>query len=313
MIYQQSALALGSNVDLTLNTDLSEKATNELFKVLWRKIYDFELNFSRFLPESELSVFNNNSGNIQTISQDFENLLRATKKMSELTGGIFNPFILPILQAVGYDHSFIEKYINDPQPNFTHKKVATIDQLILSPLRAFIPANSALDLGGIGKGYLADQLAVFIEDKLDNYWFSLGGDIIANGHDAQQQNWIVNIASYLKTNKEPIAQIMLPTSKRTAVASSGITKRKGIKQGIKWHHLIDPRTLKPANTDIQMSTVINSNCLEADVFASCLVILGSKHYKEFVNQHKIKNYLLQIKNKNHNPLIVHTGSHIKLL
>lgn len=293
--FQQKSYALGSEALLTLVVE-DEAAIKSLFQAIWAQIRVFDERFSRFKSNSELSQFNSAAGEDTPISPAFKSLLIKSQQLSKATNGLYNPFVLPALQRAGYIGSWPTPEKHDENLNYSSRKIVPADKLVINKSSAHIPANSALDFGGIGKGYLLDQLADFLGTQhVKGYWLSLGGDIICGGFDAEKQPWKIGIAD--SQNPEILLEhITNQSGKRLAIATSGTTKRKGEN----WHHIIDPRTAKPAKTDIRMTTLTYNNATAADVYATCAVILGSNQAELFIKQHDITTTLLQI---GHNDLV----------
>ncbi len=287
--YQQSGNAVGSDIAITLLT--SKNQADLIFKELWVMIHGFEKRFSRFIVDSELSKFNRNAGSFVDISQQFSEVLKACIDQANRTDGLFNPFQLPALQKSGYKGSWPNVNYIAKNIDFSEKKSnITINDLVLQNNKAKIPKNSAIDLGGIGKGYLLDELSAFLDNKgIENYWISLGGDIICNGQDIDSRNWIVGVNDALD-NRGIISQIENKKSKKFAIATSGTTKRKGKN----WHHIIDPQTSKPAITDILTATVVGGSAIEADINAKAIVIVGSKKCAQYIKTKQVIGALVQI-------------------
>lgn len=290
MLAQQTKYALGSDAVLTVVTANAAQA-NKLLSTLWQQIDEFESRFSRFRVDSELSRFNANAGNKTTISNEFYELLVSAKSLSLDTQGLYNPFILPVLQQAGYLGSWPNPQKVDSKLDFSRRRVFPISSLDIGNGKATVPADSALDLGGIGKGYLLDQLAdIAYAEQVKGYWFSLGGDIICEGRNETGEAWRIGI----QAANEPliaIAHAENSEGKRLAVATSGTTKRHGSKNSQAWHHLIDPRTGLPTDSDILTSTVISSKAVNADVYASCATILGSGSAQKFLSQRHVSGLL----------------------
>lgn len=294
--YYETKQALGGDVTITVVADTNQ-STGDLFNQLWKEVYLFERKFSRFLPGSELSRFNRQAGIRQIISSDFKNLLGASLKMSKLSGGVYNPFILPALQRAGYKNSAMPGYENDVVDDHSTKKVVTIDKLELKENTATIPYGTALDMGGCGKGFLADRLADILDKlKLTGYWLSLSGDMVVAGFDDNLKPWQVKIQS-ADSHNQYIDLIIENNGSRLAVATSGTFKRQNQGTNHKWHHLIDPRTGKPAMTDILLATVVDYSCLNADVLASCAAIVGSHEANEYLVKRRVVAACIQTKNK----------------
>lgn len=288
-------MALGSDITLVLVAEQGQKQQiDELLADLWKAIFQFEKQFSRFLPNSELSRFNLSAGQNTIVSQEFYDLLKVAKYYGESTGGLFNPFILPALHRIGYKQSLVPGYTSDKQIDYSRLEVADISELKLGDNWACIPYGSALDVGGCGKGYLADQLKRLVNvDFIRGYWLSLGGDIVGGGTDVDGEPWKVKISDANNSSKDSDLQI-ITSGKDFAVATSGTSVRQGVHSGKKWHHILDPRTQKPAKTDITMATIYGDSATQADVLASCAIILGSRKALPFLKkQTGVRAALLQ--------------------
>ena len=158
--YQQQYQALGSSVLITLVTDRSIDKVDIIFTKIRQHINQFECRFSRFLLSSELTQFNLSAGKKTAVSQPFRKMLESCIKLSKQTSGLFNPFILPALQEAGYLGSWNDGYkLSNLKMDYSSRSVVSIADLTIDAKWAKIPRNSALDFGGIGKGYLLDELA----------------------------------------------------------------------------------------------------------------------------------------------------------
>jgi thiamine biosynthesis lipoprotein len=293
--YQQQYHALGSEVFMTLVSKEDEEYSHKLFKRLRKHVDAFEKQYSRFLPDSELTQFNKRAGERIAISAGLRSLLIAARGLAEETDGLYNPFILPALQQVGYIGSWPQPETHNQATDFTDRTIVPASKLVIGSSWAKIPKNSALDFGGIGKGYLLDELAAKLtKEQLSGYWLSLGGDIICEGYDVNGQPWCVAVQSAVETSKN-IDTISNHGGKRLAIATSGTTKRQGLKDGKTWHHIVDPRTGQSADTNVITATVTADQGVIADVYAKCIVIAGPKQAQLYKESRKIRSFLLQTK------------------
>lgn len=314
MQYHQEQLALGSIAQISLVAHHNRVIeTKDILSDLWRQIFTFERQFSRFLPQSELSIFNRNAGSKQLISSEFRKLLTSTKKIALSVDGLYNPFILPALQAAGYGASLVKGHQHDAYDDYSNRHVVNVDQLVIGYNWAKIPEDTAIDLGGCGKGYLADQLAEIVESKVKGYWISLGGDVVFGGLSDSLQPWRIAIQrAKSETDSKDIGWVSLTSQKRCAVATSGTTGRFGTKQGKLWHHIINPYTLQPSEADVLTATLCSKSAFKADVLASCAVILGSKSAIKFLKHQQISSALLQCRSNSKGDYNVHYGNAIHL-
>ena len=287
-VVQQTKTALGSEVLLTV---VSDKPTEQLFQELWHAIDAFEDRFSRFKTDSELTRFNVSAGQVTAVSAEFQGILQAAKRMANDTQGLYNPFVLPALQRAGYRQSWLRGITE--APDFSSRRVAEPSEMHITKTTAKIPKDAAIDLGGCGKGYLLDQLAIQLAAAgVNDYWLSLGGDILVKGCDEVGQPWQVDIADALEPERI-LATVQAPSTGVLAIATSGVTKRQGIYNGKPWHHIINATDAEPAQTDILTATVCAPSGLAADVYASCLVTLGTSKYQAFAVEHQLTDICIQ--------------------
>lgn len=295
-IYQERTV-LGSRLQLALVTDASEGQAEEVFRALWLEIFLFEKRCSRFLPGSELSRFNRSAGARLDITPEFRDALLAAQRMADWTGGLFNPFILPALQRAGYDHSLLPAHEHDASDDHSTRRLVAASELEIGDHWARIPYGSAIDLGGCGKGYIGDHLAALAANhpdggRLAGFWFAIGGDVITQGVDEAGQPWTVYLQPDPKADRR-IGEVTVPGEGSYAVATSTTAYRRGQKGGQAWHHIIDPRSGRPADTDVSLATVCGRSLLEADVLASCAIIVGSAEVAAFLRDHEVRDGLWQ--------------------
>lgn len=290
--YQESAHKLGSEVFLTF---IADENPSDLFKMVWDTIDDFEDRFSRFKPYSELSLLNLKPGEKFESSREFVDIIQLSNDFTKSTKGAFNPLILPSLQTVGYVSSWPNLSAKSlSQLDYRARDGKLVDNILVNKNYVTIPPNTALDLGGIGKGYLLDKLDKLLPKLgVKNFLISLGGDIRCSGSDLNMEGWTVGIAN-VSDGKTDVDQIKLAGVKKyTSVASSGVTKRKG--PG--WHHIIDPKTGLSSESDVVMSSVMSTDGVTSDILAKVLLIVGSQAAEEIAKDFDI-GYLLQVATPN---------------
>ena len=311
-LFKQQNIALGSDAIITLISSEPTAYIDALFSSIWQRIYAFEKQFSRFLPTSELSMFNHSAGTKMPASEAFIEILKCARDLSIQTGGLFNPFVLPALQRAGYTQSFVKGAETDVHEDHSHERVVSIDHLELGSDWVRIPYGTSIELGGCGKGYLADRLSEYIGTKVSGYSISLGGDILCRGHDDNGANFSVVIQKALQHSEDIVGEIIMP-AKPYAVASSGTYLRRGSEKGKAWHHIIDPRTQKPADSDLVLATICHEKAVYADVLASCSVILGYSSSIPFLKKFDVSDALFQLGSNEQLGEIKQFGKKIRLL
>ena len=219
-----------------------------------RWVRDVAARVTRFSTDNELARLNASQGSWVEVSEELEQMLRASLNAYEVSAGLVNVAVLPSMLAIGYT-----------RPLTRGAGVATLDAgpaaplpdvLEVAPGLARLAPNAGVDLGGIAKGWMADRLCGLLGR---NSLVNLGGDLSARGRGPDGQGWPVGIAgqTYLLTD--------------AGVATSSTRRRRW---GENLHHLIDPRTGLPARSGLTEVSVVAGTATEAEVVAKAALIAG---------------------------------------
>ncbi|MDH5607085.1 MAG: FAD:protein FMN transferase [Anaerolineae bacterium] len=253
--------------------DLDDAAADQVLDQVPGWFYRWEKIFSRFLPDSELSRVNRNAGSRTEVSMIFEEVLRQAVKAYQTSGGLVSPAMLPALMAAGYTESFDLLDGDQSSPSVDETAVFDPGDIEFDPAdgKIFIPKGMQLDFGGIAKGWAAHQAM----RQLSEYGPALvnaGGDIAVGSPLNDGSPWDIHIADPYNegTDLETFGIAAL------GVATSGANRRRWQQNG-KWrHHIIDPRTNLPAESDIVTATVLGPTVVDAEMAAKTVLILGSQ-------------------------------------
>ncbi len=210
-------------------------------------------------------------------------MVALARRFFHLTRGLFDPSILPELKRVGYDRSMevlreqgpaplFESLLTYERSSFSEMDLDETEQTIL------LPPGMALDLGGIAKGWIAEQAAHILSRYSSACAVDAGGDMFLVGLPEGLEQWPVELEDPLQPDS------ILTTLKVNpgAIATSTVTKRAWTQAGMNRHHIIDPRTGEPAVSDWISVTVIAPHASEAEVFAKALLIAGPREADEIV-------------------------------
>jgi FAD:protein FMN transferase len=131
--------------------------------------------------------------------------------------------------------------------------------------------GQAVDLGGIAKGYAADEVKrILMENGITSAMINLGGNIAALGCRPDGKPWRIGIQNPLSPTGEFLAVIPVEDG---AVVTSGSNERFFIEDGVRYHHIIDPRTGRPARSGLLSVTVVCGNSADADALTTALFVL----------------------------------------
>ena len=243
-----------------------------------------EARFSRFLESSELSQLNRAAGTWFRASADLFKVVALAQDFYRRTGGLFDPSILPDLRRAGYDRSMDRVRLEGAaplDPSAPRRNHIPLVDLKLDPdgERIFVPQGMALDLGGIAKGWIAEQAALVLADYGSPCTVNAGGDLFISGLPEGENSWPIALEDPL----DPQATLTAFQVGSGALATSAVTKRAWKQGEIQRHHLIDPRTGEPAESEWLSVTTLAPHAALAEVYAKALLIGGPAQAEQLVH------------------------------
>ena len=241
---------------------------------------EWEQVLSRFRFNSELSRLNRLTGQPVTVSKILWEVFMAAREAEAFTGGLVRPTVLDALIQAGYDRSF------DLIPAARNAAPATVlDLPALStaiswdePNRTlFLPESVHLDFGGVAKGWAAQKAACQLM-QFGPVLVDAGGDIAVSGPALDGQPWAIGIRDPF----HPDMNFETLRLEHGGVATSGTDYHRWQQGGVWNHHLIDPATGLPAESDVLAATVIAPDALQAEAAAKAVVVAGSRSGLEWL-------------------------------
>jgi thiamine biosynthesis lipoprotein len=242
-----------------------------LLEAAQRRIDDLERRWSRFLENSEISRLNRHAGEFVEVSPDTVTLIERAVSAWRLSGGAFDPTVLGSMLRAGYDRSF------DVLGPARHGQASLLGigaaDIVIAGSSVCLPGGSGFDPGGIGKGLAADLVAAeMVATGADGACVNLGGDIRVLGVGPAGAAWTIAVEH--PWSVRPIAMLGLGQG---AVATSTTLRRRWLVDGQPRHHLIDPQTGLPSETDLTAATVVAAEAWMAEVLAKTVLLAGSAH------------------------------------
>jgi thiamine biosynthesis lipoprotein len=242
---------------------------------------EWEQLFSRFKPDSELNRLNGNNGKPFHVSSQLWEVLTLSLENARTSDGLVTPAVLDQLELAGYDRSFEQIQNNAVKKYLIPADEPRLDEIVLDEVTRTVtlPKHLRLDLGGVAKGWAAHQAMLRLRE-FHPALVDAGGDIAVSGPLANGDAWPVGVRDPLN----PGSNVALLGLKNSSVATSGTDYHRWMMNGAWQHHLIDPRTGNPANTDLLIATVIAPDVMAAEMAAKMILILGSEGGKEWLEQ-----------------------------
>lgn len=264
---QKSFRAMGTINTITVYRRADENALQKAV----RHVLELDGRLSVFKPDSEASRINIAAGKgAVPISPDTFTLLQTAKKFSVLSGGAFSVTSRPLtaLWAIGSSRTALPEKAEIEK---TRLLVNDEDLILDEPdLRVMLKRRGqAIDLGGIAKGFAADEARrVLAENGVSNAVINLGGTVIAMGEPIT-----VGIQHPGKDTGIPMGGLRLQN--RAAVTSGNYERYKKI-GGALYHHILDPASGAPAASGLCSVTVIGESAAELDALSTAMFVLGAE-------------------------------------
>lgn len=244
-------------------------------RLLRDEVFRMETAISRFREDSELSIANRQAGAWTSVSWYFVDVLRASLEAADLTDGIVDPCLAQHVDAAGYrewrDGAQTQTVGTDPAPPTDPSAWQDIEiRPAGSHALVRLPKGVQLDLGAIAKGWLADRLA-------HRSVAELGGDVVANmGGDiraiARTRPWTLTADPEHDSTEEADLEVW-----DAGLATSGVGKRAWSRtDGGRAHHIIDPRTGRPAVTPWWSCSVLAESAAAANAASTAGMVLGAQ-------------------------------------
>ena len=248
----------------------------------WQGIVEYDRSWTRFTSDSELTTLNNSASHQQTttvLSDSMAALVAGMVWAFEYSGGWVDASLLHAVVAAGYDRDFAEiaaaQLENQPArnngvPGPRDRSAQGMEWVSIHGNRLTRTQYVTLDSGGIGKGLAADLVAEsIVAAGAKGALVDLGGDIRAIGVDQHGRPWSVQAADERNPSAPEIAEWDVSDA---GIATSSVARRR-------WnggHHLIDPRTGLPSESDLLAVTVLHRNALTAEVAAKSALLMGRR-------------------------------------
>ncbi len=276
----QSEFVMGTVCSLTLYKDGSP----ELYGRLFGRLRELDSVFNNYSESSEITEVNEKAANGPvSLRQDFYTVLKTAIDFSQVTGGAFDPTVGPLIRlwSIGKkNHIPTEEELRNTLPLVDYKSVvlqATSDGTEYAGKVSFAKEGIQLDLGGIAKGYAADELVrICREEKVRQAVISLGGNVYVYGRKrtspGKSSLWSVAVRDP-NFGGEAKASFVIETKDATVVTSGGY-ERYFEKDGKIYSHILNPWTGFPAESGLKSVTIVSQKSITADALSTSIFLLG---------------------------------------
>lgn len=266
---------LGTVCRITITAPESKRFDGDsALEAAFAKIADIERRISRLSPDTELSRINAQAGVAPVVvSEDTFKIISTAFDYAVLTDGAFNPAIGPLVSLWGIntenENIPTEEDISQMLPLLDWRSVE-LDEAARS---VFLPVEGmSLDLGGIGKGYAADEVGTLLRERgVSSALINLGGNILVIGSRGDGQPWRIGVQD---PDDDRGVYFLSLTLTDGSIVTSGPYERFFEQDGVVYHHILDSATGYPAETHIASVSLLGTSSTAADALSTATFVLG---------------------------------------
>ncbi|MEG0790212.1 MAG: FAD:protein FMN transferase [Gordonibacter sp.] len=268
------------NTTNTISADIDDEAVLDE-AVAWCD--RCELLLSRVNPASELFRLNHAQGYPTLVDPELAAFVETSLSYCRRTDGLFDVTMGSATQLWDFKQQTV------PSADSLAAALQQVDYRNIAVEGSVVTLHdpcACVDLGGIAKGYIADGLLALLRKRgVRHALVNLGGNVAVMGGKPDGSPWRVGIRKPLPSSTLPLLDAFATVDVRDgSVVTSGIYERAFERDGTLYHHILDPRTGRPAATDLLSATVVSSTSLDADGFTTALVIMGADQALAFVEK-----------------------------
>ena len=266
--------------DTIINIQIYDSSDTKLLDGCFKICETYEQKLSRTIETSEISKINNASGKPVEVSDETIDVIKKGLYFSELSNGKFDITIAPL--SILWDFKNNTGTIPDDESvkeALSHVNYKNI--LISGNTITMKDPESKIDLGAIAKGYIADQLKEYLENKgVKHAIINLGGNVLTIGSRVDGSDFNIGIQKPFDETNTPITSVSVNDK---SVVSSGIYERYFKKDGIIYHHILDSSSGYPYQNNLLEVSIISNKSVDGDGLSTTCFALGLDEGMKLIN------------------------------
>lgn len=272
-----SEFCLDTSCEITIYDmeGMSEDKAAGIIDQAFAEIKEYENMLSRTVEGSDVYRINHADGKSTEVSAETLDVIRTGLLMAELSGGKFDITVGALTDL----WKFTSDNPSVPEDQEIRKALETVgyENITMKGNEVGLSdSETRIDLGGVAKGYIADKTGEYMEAQgVTKAIINLGGNITAIGEKEEDTPWTIGIERPYSDRSEIVGSIKV--SDKTVV-TSGIYERQFVEDGVRYHHVLDPQTGYPAETDLEAVTItaVKGNSGFCDSLSTACLILGKE-------------------------------------
>ncbi|HOP10666.1 MAG TPA: FAD:protein FMN transferase [Oscillospiraceae bacterium] len=276
----RTVFAMDTVITLTAYGENAGKALDAAVQ----KLNDYDLLLD--VDSGDIGAVNENAGEFVGVSEEVYKLLSDCVEFSRQTDGAFDLTVGRYINLWGFRS---QTRVPSDEEIAEAAEFVGWEQIELADGKVKIPEGMQLDLGAVAKGFVAGKLKELLtEYGIESAILSLGGNVTTLGEKPDGSQFVVAI----RDPNDPDAYLDTVNVSDTAVVTSGSYMRYFDVDGVRYHHIIDPETGKPADSGLVSVTVICTDDTAADAYATAFFVMGAEKTSEFLKDRPEINVIM---------------------
>ncbi len=251
---------------------------------------EINASVSTYDPESVISQFNQSKDSFFVPSNDryFLPVFDAALSVHQSSDGYFDPTVMPLVNYWGFGYSGRNKKV-EPDSMEVNALMNFIGMVNINSFDSYLLKSHPsveLDFSAIAKGYAVDLIAIMLEkEDVENYMVEIGGEVRCGGVNSKGEEWKLGIS---KPDESALLTdfAFMVNLDNASMATSGNYRNFYKIGGKKFHHTINPKTGYPEILSLLSATVVASDCMRADAWATAFMVMGLEDARAKVSELK---------------------------
>ncbi len=275
----ETTFAMDTMIQMRAYGEKAQEVINESFA----RINEIEDEMSAHLESSQIYKVNSNPEQTVRVDEDTYRVVEKAVEYAEMTEGRFDPSIGPLvdLWGIGTKDARVpsDEEIEEAKSLINYKWIELNDENYTVKLTR---ERMALDLGAIAKGYAADEVRqIVVDSEIESAYVNLGGNVLVVGGKPDGSAWRVGIQDPRLERGNVMASIEV---RDKTIVTSGNYERYFEEDGVLYHHILNPKTGRPARSGIISATIVTQDSFDADALSTSIFILGPDKGLELVEK-----------------------------
>ena len=280
--YSISGYTQGTTYNIKYHTNdllVSKKSIDSLFSII-------DNSMSSYISNSNISKINSNKTN--SLDSMIAYVIKSSIKICNETNGMFDITVFPIVRDWGFGPK--SNFKNNISKNYN----VGCEKIKIESGKIIKENDVMIDLNGIAQGFSVDYISKYLLSKnINDFMIEVGGEVKCSGNNLGAR-WKIGVQSPNSKNKD-FAYIL--SLNNFSAATSGSYRNYYFKDNKKITHTMNPKTMRPVNSQVLSATIIHDECMFADAYATACMAFSIDESKRFLEDNEIAGSLLYLSEK----------------